>query len=177
MKSIVLMSALAAVIAAQGAIAQQVHYLPDTIRSWPEPSRSRALSLLNECKPAADAFVKVWLTEDDPAIYAAASRELRQRDTFDDFRQQVEGMRQMFGSARSAEYRNHSLLLGPDDHPERMLDPGVQVVYRAQTSKDVKGLFLEIYLARGGGLCRVVGVRYQQYWTAVPPWLREPPRL
>ena len=152
--------------------AQMKHYLRDSIAAWPEASRVRALALLDQCKSAADGFVSIWTEGDKSAIYSATARTFRNATSFEEFARSVDAMRETLGSTKAAEYRNQSITLSTGDTPEFLNDPYVQVVYSVVTTKPNKfETFLEIYLSRDGGMCRVRGFRYQQYWNAIPPWL------
>ena len=176
-RDIAIMLGAALVAISLGGHPQSTHYLRESIESWPEPRKARAIPILNQCRAAADVFVSLWSRGDTFEIYALTGRELREHSSFEDFAKTIDAMHDAYGRVTASEYRNQSLMLDRGDTPELLQDPHVQVVYAVETTKPGKsGVFLEVNLSPEGGLCRVVGVRYQQYFTAIPPWLRKQPK-
>jgi hypothetical protein len=144
-----------------------------TVEGWPEPQRSRALPLLDECRRTADSFVQLWQTQDNAAIYASLSPE--QPITRSEFDKLLSQMTALFGVVQSVEYRSESLLFAAGDSPELFQHPYAEIDYAVTTTKsNGEEYFLQLYLSRAGGMCRVVSPKYQRYFNAVPPWLRRP---
>jgi hypothetical protein len=168
--------ALLLCVATFTAQAQNLTYLRENIQSWAEPQKSRALGLMNRCRPVADDFVSSWPNANAAEIYPSLGKEFRDNTPFREFAKLLDVMERAYGRVTASEFRNEMLLIEVGDSPALLRRPAIEVVYSVETTRPSKSeVFFEIYLAEGGGLCRVVGMRYQQYLNAIPPWLRRKP--
>jgi hypothetical protein len=151
--------------------AQQTYLYPrDDIERWPELQKQKLLPFLDECRLSADQFLAVWRTGDVNAIYANVHPEqLFSRADFDRLMGQLN---LLFGSIRTAKYRNDAVVLLSGDTIELLRRPYAEIEYAITTTKwPSSELFFKLDLSRAGGPCRVMSFKIHKYLNYVPDYL------
>jgi TonB family protein len=147
------------------------YYRRRKVEEWPEPKKSNALALLDECRAESESFLQTWKTQDPDAIYKAVAQEMRDQYPIEEFQRVLEAMKLVGGAITHATFNDQSLVTRKGDE-ELRLDQGSIVSYLATTAAQSSEILLTIILARESGKCRVTGFQYFAP-GAMPPWLQD----